>query len=294
MGSGDIDEHQAFVLVLDAEPMAQTVLEHAEFSVRGMPQRVGANDHGRRRPRPAAQTLRRFHQPSPGYHRAGHAGVSRQRGGEAHLGQGNRDGQRNRDRAGPGNQLQGAPGVRSAVQMRARESAGRVHSGDADDAFVFGSDSGRATPSASRSSAPTERGAPRSYPTARSSRRSATVDFSRPVRGVRAIYGRDSRRTHRRHRPPTVQRLAFSAGGQAPTSFRRWRNSRPASESSRRRTRCCRSPCAISSRCSTALELKASGMPSPTGAPLSDFLGRIDARVFGLATPRARRPCSHG
>ena len=42
-GSSDIDEHQAFVLVLDAEPVEQTVLEHAEFSVQGMPQRVGAS-----------------------------------------------------------------------------------------------------------------------------------------------------------------------------------------------------------------------------------------------------------
>ena len=43
MGSGDIDEHQAFILVLDAEPVEQTVLDHAEFAVQGMPQRVGAN-----------------------------------------------------------------------------------------------------------------------------------------------------------------------------------------------------------------------------------------------------------
>jgi uncharacterized protein YfaS (alpha-2-macroglobulin family) len=42
MGDSGIDEHQAFVLVLDAEPVEQTVLEHAEFSVQGMPQRVGA------------------------------------------------------------------------------------------------------------------------------------------------------------------------------------------------------------------------------------------------------------
>jgi uncharacterized protein YfaS (alpha-2-macroglobulin family) len=40
-GSSDIDEHQAFVLVLDAEPVEKTVLDHAEFSVEGMPQRVG-------------------------------------------------------------------------------------------------------------------------------------------------------------------------------------------------------------------------------------------------------------
>jgi hypothetical protein len=33
--------------------------------------------------------------------------------------------------------------------------------------------------------------------------------------------------------------------------------------------------------------LKTSGMPAPTGAPLSDFLSRIDARVFGLSTPEA-------
>jgi alpha-2-macroglobulin len=46
MGSGDIDEHQAFVLVLDAEPVAQTVLDHVEFSVQGMAQRVGANIMG--------------------------------------------------------------------------------------------------------------------------------------------------------------------------------------------------------------------------------------------------------
>lgn len=43
MGSSDIDAHQYFVLVLDAEPAEQTVLEHAEFAVQGLPQRVGAN-----------------------------------------------------------------------------------------------------------------------------------------------------------------------------------------------------------------------------------------------------------
>ena len=42
MGSTGVDEHQAFILVLDAEPVEQTVLEHAEFAVHGMPQRVGA------------------------------------------------------------------------------------------------------------------------------------------------------------------------------------------------------------------------------------------------------------
>ena len=41
-GDSGIDERQAFVLVLDAEPVQQTVLDHAEFSVQGMPQRVGA------------------------------------------------------------------------------------------------------------------------------------------------------------------------------------------------------------------------------------------------------------
>lgn len=41
-GSGDIDEHQAFILILDAQPLEQTVMEHVEFSVQGMPQRVGA------------------------------------------------------------------------------------------------------------------------------------------------------------------------------------------------------------------------------------------------------------
>ena len=42
MGDSGIDEHQAFVLVLDAEPVERTVLDHAEFAVKGMPQRVGA------------------------------------------------------------------------------------------------------------------------------------------------------------------------------------------------------------------------------------------------------------
>ena len=42
MGSSDVDEHQAFILVLDAEPVEQTVLDHAEFAVQGMAQRVGA------------------------------------------------------------------------------------------------------------------------------------------------------------------------------------------------------------------------------------------------------------
>ena len=42
MGESGIDERQAFVLVLDAEPVERTVLDHAEFAVKGMPQRVGA------------------------------------------------------------------------------------------------------------------------------------------------------------------------------------------------------------------------------------------------------------
>jgi hypothetical protein len=41
MGSTGVDENQAFILVLDAEPVEQTVLDHAEFAVRGMAQRVG-------------------------------------------------------------------------------------------------------------------------------------------------------------------------------------------------------------------------------------------------------------
>jgi len=40
--SNDIDEEQAFVLVLDAEPDSASVLEHAAFSVEGMPQNIGA------------------------------------------------------------------------------------------------------------------------------------------------------------------------------------------------------------------------------------------------------------
>ena len=40
--STDIDEVQAFVLVLDTEPDPASILEHAGFSVEGMPQRIGA------------------------------------------------------------------------------------------------------------------------------------------------------------------------------------------------------------------------------------------------------------
>ena len=40
-GSEDIDEQQAFVLALDAEPDAASVLANATFSVEGMPERIG-------------------------------------------------------------------------------------------------------------------------------------------------------------------------------------------------------------------------------------------------------------
>ncbi|HYL60006.1 MAG TPA: MG2 domain-containing protein, partial [Candidatus Acidoferrales bacterium] len=40
--SNDIDEEQAFVLVLDAEPDEASILEHAGFSVEGMPEKIGA------------------------------------------------------------------------------------------------------------------------------------------------------------------------------------------------------------------------------------------------------------
>ncbi len=40
--SNDIDEEQAFVLILDAEPDPASILEHAGFSVEDMPQTVGA------------------------------------------------------------------------------------------------------------------------------------------------------------------------------------------------------------------------------------------------------------
>jgi uncharacterized protein YfaS (alpha-2-macroglobulin family) len=44
--SNDIDEQQAFVLVLDAEPDPSSILAHAGFSVEGIPQRVGATITG--------------------------------------------------------------------------------------------------------------------------------------------------------------------------------------------------------------------------------------------------------
>ncbi len=40
--SSDIDEQQAFVLVLDAQADEQSILEHAQFAVGGIPQMVGA------------------------------------------------------------------------------------------------------------------------------------------------------------------------------------------------------------------------------------------------------------
>ena len=40
--SNDIDEEQAFVLILDAEPDPASILEHAGFSIENMPQTVGA------------------------------------------------------------------------------------------------------------------------------------------------------------------------------------------------------------------------------------------------------------
>jgi len=40
--SSEIDEQQAFVLVLDAQPDEQSILEHAQFGVEGIPQMVGA------------------------------------------------------------------------------------------------------------------------------------------------------------------------------------------------------------------------------------------------------------
>jgi alpha-2-macroglobulin len=41
-GDTDIDEEQAFVLILDAEPDPASILDHASFSVEGMPQTIGA------------------------------------------------------------------------------------------------------------------------------------------------------------------------------------------------------------------------------------------------------------
>jgi uncharacterized protein YfaS (alpha-2-macroglobulin family) len=41
-GSNEIDEEQAFVLILDAEPDPASILDHAGFSVEGMPQTIGA------------------------------------------------------------------------------------------------------------------------------------------------------------------------------------------------------------------------------------------------------------
>jgi hypothetical protein len=43
MGSDEIDSRQAFILVLDAAPDEQSVLDHAEFAVDGMPQRIEAS-----------------------------------------------------------------------------------------------------------------------------------------------------------------------------------------------------------------------------------------------------------
>ena len=40
--SNDIDEEQAFVLILDAEPDPASILDHVSFSIEGMPQTVGA------------------------------------------------------------------------------------------------------------------------------------------------------------------------------------------------------------------------------------------------------------
>ena len=40
--SNNIDEEQAFVLILDAEPDPASILEHAGFSVEAMPQTIGA------------------------------------------------------------------------------------------------------------------------------------------------------------------------------------------------------------------------------------------------------------
>jgi len=39
--SNDIDEEQAFVLVLDTDADPESILEHASFSVEGMPQKIG-------------------------------------------------------------------------------------------------------------------------------------------------------------------------------------------------------------------------------------------------------------
>ncbi len=43
VGSDEIDSRQAFILVLDAAPDEQSILDHADFAVDGMPQRVGAS-----------------------------------------------------------------------------------------------------------------------------------------------------------------------------------------------------------------------------------------------------------
>jgi hypothetical protein len=169
--------------------------------------------HERRRPRCAAQALRRFHQPSSGDHPASPSGISRQRRRKAHLGQRDRDRQRNRDLAGPGNQFQGATRVRGAVPMRTRECAGRVHAGNADGAYVFGADIG------GQREANRDRRSGRNAPHGATPRQHGPLghpqpDLSRPIQRIHAIHDRDSRRSHRRHRPSALQRRAFSAGGE--------------------------------------------------------------------------------
>ena len=141
-GSSDIDEHQAFILVLDAEPVEQTVLDHAEFAVHGMAQRVGVrivsgadrdlllkrfDDFINHRPAIILQARQEF---------PDNADVKLIWGKGIATTSGIATAQDS------GNQLQGAPRVRGAIPMRARECASRVHPGNADVAFVFGADIG--------------------------------------------------------------------------------------------------------------------------------------------------------
>ena len=207
--SNNIDEEQAFVLILDTEPDPASILEHAGFSVEGMPQTIGVTimsgadretllkrfaDLTAKKPVVILQAKQRF---------PNNTAVT------LIWGKGIKSKTRNRDRAGSNDQLQDAQTIRSESTMRARKREGRMHPADADHTFVLRADLGGAgeTDRAGRAGrCAAVRGAQRSG-------RNFVARVQRSVQRIVAVQNRDSAEAGRRLRPRTCQRVALSDDG---------------------------------------------------------------------------------
>lgn len=143
-GSEDIDEQQAFVLALDAEPDAASVLANATFSVEGMPERIGVKILSGADREVLLKHFKYFIANRPVLILQAKQSFPNARGGQADLGQRHPDHLRGRDYAGSNARLQNPQAIRGVVQMRARERTCRMYSAHANVDLVQRTDRDRA------------------------------------------------------------------------------------------------------------------------------------------------------